>query len=287
MNDREENEMSIYLGRTLDERAPVLRSFLQKGDHVLDVGCGPGTITLDVARAVAPGRVVGLDYVAHRIAKARALAAEQSCQNVSFETEDANNLPFEDETFDVVYSHTVLHYFWNPEQALSEQKRVLKTGGWLVAAGVRDVGLVKRYPECPAWDAVLQARVQFSNAVREGRAYFEWERRPCIAFHETGRRCPEWFARLGMGEMQVTVEPYRPQYPGADSMTPSPHDLLPWRTEDSLGYHADYGLAYEAMIDQGFMDRETLRRAISEAQAWFNHPGAFHFSALITVAGRK
>ena len=66
------------------------------------------TTTLDVARRVNPGRVVGFDYVAHRIDKANELVAEQQCRNVSFSAGDANDLPFEDDTFDVVYSHTVL-----------------------------------------------------------------------------------------------------------------------------------------------------------------------------------
>ena len=72
----------------------------------------------------------------------------------------------------------------------------MKEGGWLIAAGVRDPGLVKRYPECPKWDEVLQARIRFSNAVLDGRASFEWDRRPCIAYQETGRRCPEWTSRI-------------------------------------------------------------------------------------------
>lgn len=287
MNDKELNEMNIYLERTLDESAPALKPFLKQGDDVLDVGCGPGTISLDVARAVTPGRVVGFDRVEHRIAAARALAVEQSCQNASFESGDANELPFDDNTFDVVFSHTVLHYFWDPERALREQKRVLKAGGWLIAAGVRDVSVVKRSPECPNWAAVLQARIRFSNAVKDGNARLEWDRRPCIAFHETGRRCPQWFSRLGMRDIQVNVEPYKLEYPGAEGMEPTAHDLLPWDGEDSIGYCADYALEYEAMIDQGFLDRDTLSLAMREAKQWFTDPGAFHFHAMILVAGRK
>ena len=287
MNEEEQNEMNIYLERTLSEEVSELVPFMKRVNNVLDVGCGPGTITLDVGRAVAPGHAVGFDRVQHRIEKARTLAVEQSCQNVSFESGDANELPFDDETFDVVFSHTVLHYFWNPEHALSEQKRVLKEGGWLIAAGVRDPGLVKRYPECPKWDEVLQARIRFSNAVMDGSARFEWDRRPCIAFQETGRRCPEWFSRLGMRDIQVSVNPYKLEFPGADGMQPSPHDLLPWDSDDPIGYHAEYTLEYEAMIDQGFLDRDTLRMAMSEAKQWFNYPGAFHFHAMILVAGRK
>ncbi len=287
MNEQEQNETNIYLERKLDENVSELKPYLKQGSDVLDVGCGPGTITLDVARAVDPGRVVGFDQVEHRISKARALADDQVVQNVSFESGDANELPFDDGTFDVVYSHTVLHYFWNPEHALSEQKRVLKKGGWLITAGVRDVGLVKRYPACPNWDAVLEARIRFSDAVRDGRAHFEWDRRPCIAFQETGRRCPEWFSRLGFQDIQVHVKPYKIEYPGADSMGPSPHDLLPWDIEDPIGYNADYSHVYEAMIDQGFLDRETISLAMREAREWFNDPGAFHFHTMVLVAGRK
>ena len=284
MNEAEKREMEIYLGRNLDETAANLKPFLRRGDHVLDVGCGPGRITLDVARRVNPGKVVGFDYVAHRVDQAKDLAREQQRDNTSFLVGDANEVPFDDNTFDVVYSHTVLHYFWNPEAARREQRRVLKPNGWLIGAGVRDWGLVQRYPKCPNWDALLRARVEFAAAVSKRD---KWERRPCLIFTETGRRCPQWFSALGMKDLQVQIEPYKLEYPGAEGMDPSGMDLLPWDGEDRIGYFADYRAEYESIIAAGYLKADTLTLAMEEARQWFRNPAAFHFYAMVFVAGRK
>ena len=287
MKETEKNEMEVYLNRTIDESAPELKRFLKIGDEVLDVGCGPGTITLDVAQVVHPGSVVGVDHSEERILKARELAADQKYDNVRFESGDAKVLPFEDNKFDVVYSHTVLHYFWNPLKALAEQKRVLRKGGWLIAAGVRDWGLVKRHPPCPNWERVLEARNNFCVAISDGTAHYDWERRPCFAYTEAGRHGPQWFSELGLKKLQVIYKPARLEYSGAPGIEPSPWDLLPWDTQDEYGYHAEYKAEYEAMIDQGFLERSTLNLAMEEAKQWFRDPGAFHFHSLIFVAGMK
>ncbi len=287
MTETEKNEVEIYLSRTIDETAPELKRFLKIGDNVLDVGCGPGTITLDVAEVVYPGNVVGLDHSEERIAKARELGEEQKSENVRFKCGDANELPFEDNKFDVVYSHTVLHYFWNPLEALSEQKRVLRNGGWLIAAGVRDWGLVKRYPNCPNWESVLEARYNFCVAVSDGTARYDGDRRPCFAYTEAGRHCPQWFSKLGLINLQVKFKPGRLEYAGAPGMETSPWDLLPWDTQDEYGYNAEYKAEYEAMIDQGFIERSTINLAMEEAKQWFSDPGAFHVHSLVFVAGMK
>lgn len=74
MTERTREETARYAKRTLDNTVPDLRSYLTSGLRVLDVGCGPGSITLDVAEAVAPGQITGLDIVADRIHLAGKLA---------------------------------------------------------------------------------------------------------------------------------------------------------------------------------------------------------------------
>ena len=145
-----------HMVRTLDEQIPELKPYLKPGAKVLDVGCGVGSITLDVAQAVKPGEVVGIEPVEYTVQVASQLAKDRKVSNVSFEVGDSLSLRFPDETFDIVYSYTVLHYFFDPERAVKEQKRLTKKGGWVIAAGVRDAGLVRRYPLCPAWEEVLQ-----------------------------------------------------------------------------------------------------------------------------------
>src|ERR687886_1235882 len=70
--------------RTVENSAGYLAPHLRPGLDVLDVGCGPGTITVDLAARVAPGRVVGLDAAADVVATAEAARAEAGADTVSF-----------------------------------------------------------------------------------------------------------------------------------------------------------------------------------------------------------
>lgn len=97
--------------------------------RVLDCGCGPGTITVGLAGAVAPGEVVGVDPRANRLDLARAAAAAQGIENIRFEQGDMYSLPFDDGTFDAALVHAVMEYLTEPVAALAEVRRVLKPGG--------------------------------------------------------------------------------------------------------------------------------------------------------------
>jgi ubiquinone/menaquinone biosynthesis C-methylase UbiE len=97
--------------------------------HVLDCGCGPGSITLDVARRLAPGPVVGIDVDVEQVGRARRLASESGVANVRFEVGSIYELPFPDATFDAAYANNVLNHLGDPLRALREMRRVLKAGG--------------------------------------------------------------------------------------------------------------------------------------------------------------
>src|SRR3954452_6892978 len=103
--------------------------------RALDVGCGPGTITVGLGQAVAPGRVVGLDLAPSVLAEARAHATAHSTAHIAFEAGSATTLPFPDRTFDAVFAHTLLEHLRDPLAALREARRVRRPGGVL---GVRD-----------------------------------------------------------------------------------------------------------------------------------------------------
>ncbi len=106
--------------------------------QLLDVGCGPGAITVGLAGVVAPGEVVGVDFQATQVDQARALAAERGVVNARFEIGDAYQLPFPDGSFDALFAHAVLMHLRDPVRALAEMRRVLRPGG---IAGVRDPDL--------------------------------------------------------------------------------------------------------------------------------------------------
>ena len=102
---------------------------------LLDCGCGPGTITLGLAEAVAPGEVVGIDIGPSEVERATAFASKQGVANVRFEIANSYQLPFHDSTFDAVFAHTLLEHLAEPDVALAEMHRVLRPGGVI---GVRD-----------------------------------------------------------------------------------------------------------------------------------------------------
>lgn len=110
------------------------------------IGCGPGTITLDLASRVPQGRVTGVDYAASAIERARANAADKKIGNVSFEVGDIFALPFADDTFDLTHAHQVLQHIVDPVKALREIRRVTKPGG-IVALRETDVQTFVFYPE--------------------------------------------------------------------------------------------------------------------------------------------
>src|SRR6266566_560620 len=121
--------------RELRQRTAALAR-IQPGDAVLDVGCGTGTLALEAARHVGrAGRVAGVDPGAEQIARARAKAARRHV-SIEFQTGVIEQLPFPDQTFDVVLSTLMMHHLPASlkRQGLAEIARVLKPGGRLVIA---------------------------------------------------------------------------------------------------------------------------------------------------------
>jgi ubiquinone/menaquinone biosynthesis C-methylase UbiE len=117
--------------RTADQQAAFFLPHLHPGMDLLDCGCGPGSITVGLARYVAPGQVVGIDLDANKIEMAQNQIADQEIPNLRFETADIHKLPFADGSFDAIFSNAVLHYSQEPMVALREMYRVLKHGGMI------------------------------------------------------------------------------------------------------------------------------------------------------------
>src|SRR5688500_14680707 len=119
-----ESVLRSHRWRTVDNSAAHLVERLVPGVEVLDVGCGPGTITIDIAHRVAPGRVVGLDAAADVVAAARTAADEAAVMNLALATGDVYALDLADDSFDVVHAHQVLQHVSDPVAALREMRRV-------------------------------------------------------------------------------------------------------------------------------------------------------------------
>jgi ubiquinone/menaquinone biosynthesis C-methylase UbiE len=121
--------------RTAAEAASFFLPHLHPGMSVLDCGCGPGSITADLATAVAPGEVIGIDIEPGQLDAAQALAADRRVDNVRFERASIYDLPFRDASFDAVFCHTVVEHLAQPQTAFVEVRRIMRPGGIF---GVRD-----------------------------------------------------------------------------------------------------------------------------------------------------
>jgi ubiquinone/menaquinone biosynthesis C-methylase UbiE len=162
----EESVQQRYVG-SRDARTflPFLLPYLRSGLEVLDAGCGVGSIALDLAPTVAPGRIVGIDVDPLQIEVARKSAADRGIENAGFVTASVLQLPFDDATFDVVYANAVLLYVREPVRALAEMRRVLRPGG-LAAAADDDFGTVVISPDRPELE--LAPRLFELAVAREG-----------------------------------------------------------------------------------------------------------------------
>ncbi|EIW81690.1 UbiE family methyltransferase [Coniophora puteana RWD-64-598 SS2] len=160
--------------RTAENSAAYLLPHLKPDMRILDVGCGPGTITMGLAKYVPQGSVVGVDYAEDVVLRAQEnLAAEAAkgtdgvnLKNVEFRTADVFALPFEDGAFDVVHVHQVLMHVGDPVRALRELRRVVRPGGGLLAAREGDIDAMSWWPALPAleeWRRVFIAVARKNN----------------------------------------------------------------------------------------------------------------------------
>jgi len=112
----------------------VALSKVKKTDVVLDVACGPGIVTC--AFAQQSSRAVGIDVTPAMLEVAQQRQVEQHLSNLEWKLGDANELPFDDESFDVVVTRYSFHHLLNPAAALREMMRVCKPHGVVLVADV-------------------------------------------------------------------------------------------------------------------------------------------------------
>ncbi|MGH9666537.1 MAG: methyltransferase domain-containing protein [Bryobacteraceae bacterium] len=136
--------------RTAETHAGFFLPQLKPGWSLLDAGCGPGAITLGLARTVAPGQVIGIDVEDSQFGNAREQAQLEGLP-VEFRKASVYHLPFPDGSFDAVFSHALLEHVSDPAAAVLELRRVLKPGG-LIGLRAGDLGglLIDSASEGPA-----------------------------------------------------------------------------------------------------------------------------------------
>ncbi len=265
------DRMGAFRTRTLHDSCQPLVEFLHPGMSVLDVGCGEGQITVDVASVVQPGEVKGLDSVAANIARCASIATDAGVRNATFDVGDAYALPYQDGVFDLCYTNGLFDWLRDPLKALREQKRVTRSGGQVLAivASLSDLFL---YPDCPSVIKVLEGLAQNLTPAADTR-YLDFR---------CGRHLHASFAAVGLTEIEVN--PYFPA------------DNVALRLSGTFG---DRGKTIRAFFDSSIPDNwrdqlistglirvEEFRSAESEMRVLKEHPFGLMFWYRVAIAGR-
>lgn len=250
--DHSASVLQTHKWRTLANSVPYILPYIEPTHHILDIGCGPGSISVDFARHVPQGHVTGVEYVSSPLEQARALASSEGITNITFQTGDIHALPFGDNSFDIVHVHQVLQHIADPVQALREMRRVAKCDGGIVAA--RESAEYVWYPEnegVRAWWALTEKLS---------------ERKGCTAC--CGRRIHVWAKEAGFKDEEIKT--------GAGAWCfSSPEERAYWggSMEDRA---RDSGLARMA-VDAGLASKEDLegmargwRQFVEDDNGWFS-----------------
>ena len=167
-----ESVLRSHRWRTVENSAAYLLPHLKPGLRLLDVGCGPGTITADLAQRLGASRVCGIDASADIVDDAR-----REYPDIEFTVGDVNHLPFDDASWDIVHAHQLLQHVSDPVAALKEMRRVVRPGG-IVAARDSDYATFTWHPHddrLTRWLALYQ-EIALANGgePNAGRRLFSW-----------------------------------------------------------------------------------------------------------------
>ena len=297
---------SVSSFRSLDIDVPELKRYLSRGFKILDVGCGRGTITFDVAKYVYPGEVIGIDQSSDMVSEATEWTKEaKSGVAIQFKSGDVHVLDFPDNTFDLVYSHTVAHLFIDPARALEEQLRVTKPGGWVITSGVRDINPENCFPPCPGMDAAWKALGAYWDSVLKryqsgGDAPAEFMRKenaklpsPFWGYGNirSGLKCPGWFIDAGLKNLDISVKAdfirrHNPKGPGPWWLNSLPTPQNEQSDEDINVFQKTFNIIYDELIRKNMIDWNAIEDARKDVVEWCNDPRAFSFITLVFVAGQ-
>jgi SAM-dependent methyltransferase len=248
-----ESVLRSHRWRTAANSAAYLLAELEPHMHLLDVGCGPGTITAGLAELVPQGHVTAVDMEPSVLDQARQEAAARGLTNVRFEPGDVYALAYPDASFSVVHAHQVLQHLADPVAALREMRRVCRPGG-IVAVRDADFAGMVWYPDVPALDdwRDLYHRVARANGGEP----------------DAGRRLHAWARQAGFAEVDSS---------STNWCYATAQERLWW---SELWADRTVSSSYaELAVDGGFATEEDLRRIAAGWREWGAAPDGW-FSVL-------
>lgn len=238
--------------RTAENSCAYLLSHLRRGQRLLDVGCGPGTITADLAELVAPGTVLGIDAATGVLAEARDHAGRRTSAADSaptFAAADVHRLPLAAGAVDVVHAHQVLQHLMDPVGALAEMGRVLAPGG-ILAVRDSDYGAFAWAPADERLDRWMELYHQVTRA--NG------------AQADAGRYLLGWVQQAGFSDVTATSSTWTFADPDSRTWWGGL-----WAERVELSAFADQAVAY------GLADRSELAAIAAGWRAWAEAPDGF------------
>ncbi len=251
-----ESVVQSHARRRAEVEAWFLLPRLRAGMRLLDAGCGPGTVTTGLARAVSPGEVIGLDAASGVLEHARAHASEEAVDNVSFVAGDVYQLEFADAEFDVVYANQLLQHLTDPVRAIAEMRRVLRPGG-LLAVRDADYATMSPYPKFPEfadWNRLYHEVAYRNNAEPDA-----------------GRNMPAWVRAAGFGDIEI--------HPNVVAMEGKEARIWGRTWSQRILYS---GIADQA-LEYGFADRAELERLSNGWASWAETEAPFFMFTHIAV----
>jgi len=179
----------------------IARLKLRGGEHILDVGCGDGKITAELARAVPQGSVVGLDASAEMIDFARKIFPTTEISNLNFQIADAREIQSQIR-FDVVFSNAALHWVEDHEAILRGAASVLKAGGRLVIS-------------CGGKGNAHDVFLAFRPEMRLKRRCEYFRQMPLPYFFHSPADYEKWLPQAGFKIQRLELAPKDATYAGA------------------------------------------------------------------------
>lgn len=246
--------------RTAGREAAFFLPYLRPGFKVLDCGCGPGAISSGLAKAVAPGHVIGIDIEVAQTAEALAVCHDAGVTNLEFAEGNVYDLAFPGDFFDAVFAHAVLQHLQDPVRGLREMYRVLRPGG-VVAVRDDDRGSLIIAPH----DArVIRLIDLLEKLVSHGGGDAR-----------IGRRHRELLRQAGFERIAASASC---ECDGTTEAT---------RTRGGLAAHAAETFLAKTAVQQGWATEGELNEMAAACRAWAEHPDAFDTITWCEAVGWK